>query len=824
MSTQKFDLDPHQRGAIFLLANTGAAEAVGWKPSDDGCPAGTCFTDDEGWKISLDPGRGDVPPSFNIYDADGNLRGNEDSFPEAALSAANKQEVPDVDPDNDGDIDASVIPAAGPLGLDTDDDDDENSGDEDDDQDSGALDLDNLDVAALIKLLGGIIEDSGEDDSPSGVVVIAAPDDNDDSDDDSDDDDDDDSGDDDYAMSTDTFASKKAAPVLAFDQVGNILGLVDAKNIQQVQTIEPSMQNPMAGGFPPAPVEDSGAADAAQAAPAAPAAPAPVPTVDANGNPIDPSMQTQTVDANGNPLPQPPAATPAMAADGTFEFAAAIRESFAKAKPTGIAATATENMVPVYDKDGNLIGVVEASAVQPLQQPAAPGNQVQVGQPQTPGATAAEGVQAFAAGTLTADGEAEVEMDEDEIAELRELAASVEYWRDYTDATRQKQAKKGIALPDGSFPIANGKDLANAIKSVGRAKNPAKAKAHIMKRARALKQTDKVPSSWATESEIDEELELTFLDSDLSGEQYEPEQRALVASGAEVLAAPIAPPKAWFTREEADGPTPLTITDDGQVYGHLATWDVCHLAMPNGVNECVTAPKSDTDYSLFHLGVVKTEEGAEVPVGRITMNTTHAGDAYNSRRAIAHYENTGLAVADVHAKNGKFGIWLAGAVRPDATPAQLRALKASPLSGDWRRTPRGSMELVMALAVNQPGFPIPRPQGLVASGALQSLVAAGMLPPKQVIKPGKPGAFSVEDLRYLKSIIQREKEAAETAELSARAQELHARAVEAASAARVAAFGYQRRVALKQQATLAARAQQLRARAGRALVKKDEEK
>ena len=41
-------------------------------------------------------------------------------------------------------------------------------------------------------------------------------------------------------------------------------------------------------------------------------------------------------------------------------------------------------------------------------------------------------------------------------------------------------------MPDGSFPIANVEDLKNAIQSIGRAKDPDAAKAHIKKRARDL--------------------------------------------------------------------------------------------------------------------------------------------------------------------------------------------------------------------------------------------------------------------------------------------------------------------------------------------------
>lgn len=72
----------------------------------------------------------------------------------------------------------------------------------------------------------------------------------------------------------------------------------------------------------------------------------------------------------------------------------------------------------------------------------------------------------------------------------------VEQAREFSTEQRQKQADKGNAMPDGSFPIANIQDLKNAIQAVGRAKNPAAAKAHIKKRARALGAENLIPEGW----------------------------------------------------------------------------------------------------------------------------------------------------------------------------------------------------------------------------------------------------------------------------------------------------------------------------------------
>jgi hypothetical protein len=68
--------------------------------------------------------------------------------------------------------------------------------------------------------------------------------------------------------------------------------------------------------------------------------------------------------------------------------------------------------------------------------------------------------------------------------------------RDYSTAARERMAATGAAMPDGSFPIANGGDLQNAIQSVGRAANYAAAKEHIIRRARALGMMEMLPEDW----------------------------------------------------------------------------------------------------------------------------------------------------------------------------------------------------------------------------------------------------------------------------------------------------------------------------------------
>lgn len=68
--------------------------------------------------------------------------------------------------------------------------------------------------------------------------------------------------------------------------------------------------------------------------------------------------------------------------------------------------------------------------------------------------------------------------------------------RKFSAEQRKKLAGEGKAMPDGSFPIANRRDLQNAIKSYGRSKDPKAAKRHIRKRAKELGMEDLIPKTW----------------------------------------------------------------------------------------------------------------------------------------------------------------------------------------------------------------------------------------------------------------------------------------------------------------------------------------
>jgi hypothetical protein len=208
---------------------------------------------------------------------------------------------------------------------------------------------------------------------------------------------------------------------------------------------------------------------------------------------------------------------------------------------------------------------------------------------------------------------------------------------------------------------------------------------------------------------------------------------------AVVASIPSAPPLEWFGDPKLSSPTPVTVTDDGRVFGHAAAWNSCHT----GFADTCVSPPFENDYGYFTTGEVLTAEGHRVAVGQITLGTSHAPTRGMSvAKAIDHYGDTGTAVADVTAGVDDHGIWIAGAVRPGASVEQLHALRASALSGDWRRI-GGNLRMVALLAVNVPGFPIPRTGTALNSGKQVSLVASGVIDRSSMTEPNSKFAAEV---------------------------------------------------------------------------------
>jgi hypothetical protein len=186
-------------------------------------------------------------------------------------------------------------------------------------------------------------------------------------------------------------------------------------------------------------------------------------------------------------------------------------------------------------------------------------------------------------------------------------------------------------------------------------------------------------------------------------------------------------PADWFADPQFTEYTPLTITSDGRVFGHVADRSVCHI----GIGDiCVYAPRSATGYAYFHVGEALTDRGP-IGVGKLTVGKGHADINLGYRPAAAHYDDACASVAYVRAYDDGIGVAVAGAIIDGTPPETISQLRAHPPSGDWR--PIGSgLEMVAALGVVVPGFPGPRTKAVISSGQVVSLQAAGWVAPRSI--------------------------------------------------------------------------------------------
>jgi hypothetical protein len=176
------------------------------------------------------------------------------------------------------------------------------------------------------------------------------------------------------------------------------------------------------------------------------------------------------------------------------------------------------------------------------------------------------------------------------------------------------------------------------------------------------------------------------------------------------------PPLSAFQMPEADQPTPITVTEGRRIFGHIALWDSCHRGISGS---CEPPPRSPSQYAEFMLGGQRTAEGHIAAVGRITIGGLHAdtyrpdGSVVSAEEARRHYEDNATGVARAAAIDGLFGPWICGIIPDHVTDEQIDELLSCPPSGDWREIagrPLGELDMIACHAVNNPGYPVPRPR------------------------------------------------------------------------------------------------------------------
>lgn len=193
------------------------------------------------------------------------------------------------------------------------------------------------------------------------------------------------------------------------------------------------------------------------------------------------------------------------------------------------------------------------------------------------------------------------------------------------------------------------------------------------------------------------------------------------------------PPQDWFRQPDLDRLTPLTVSDTGRVFGHIAGNGTCHIGLPG----CVTPPLSASGYTYFHVAEQVTAEGSVLPVGTIVAGPRHADAQLAFQAAQQHYDDPSAAVARVVAGEDEHGIWVAGWMLPGATPQAVDIFRSSPVSGDWRRI-GGSLEMIAVCSVNAPGFPVPRARVAFSNGQQRTLIGSFGITPVSGVLP-EPG-------------------------------------------------------------------------------------
>lgn len=163
-----------------------------------------------------------------------------------------------------------------------------------------------------------------------------------------------------------------------------------------------------------------------------------------------------------------------------------------------------------------------------------------------------------------------------------------------------------------------------------------------------------------------------------------------------------------FKNPKLSGPTPLTINEDGRIFGHVALWNSCYQ-YGDGANAfatCTKPPHSATNYSRFHLHRANLGGGESIPVGVLTYGEGHVAKG-GLKASQENYANVATQAAKVVAGEDEFGVWVSGEVL-DSARENAHDILDSPLSAHWEpdADAANNLEMIAAHVVNVPGFAV----------------------------------------------------------------------------------------------------------------------
>ena len=159
-------------------------------------------------------------------------------------------------------------------------------------------------------------------------------------------------------------------------------------------------------------------------------------------------------------------------------------------------------------------------------------------------------------------------------------------------------------MPGGGFPIQNEGDLRNAIRAIGRAKNPGAAKAHIKQRARSLGLTRLLPDSWEKRDKPkhDDEAQDRKLIAEMLADRDEKKRKSVMGDFLKAVEADLNVRKALAGAVAAAH----EIDDDGECLAAISKsvgQCIDHLAVPGAALHAAVAAisKGNSNMTLEEL-------------------------------------------------------------------------------------------------------------------------------------------------------------------------------------------------------------------------------
>lgn len=151
-----------------------------------------------------------------------------------------------------------------------------------------------------------------------------------------------------------------------------------------------------------------------------------------------------------------------------------------------------------------------------------------------------------------------------------------------------------------------------------------------------------------------------------------------------------------FHRPESDKPQKIIVTRDGDIYGHVSKWNVCHQGI---AEKCVITPRPPDGYASFNQPGVMTEKGL-VETGPVFLLGGHPKKGKVAQEGpYAAYGGVENCWGDVRVTAGVHGPWVSGRVRPGTDDHAIYAARASRISGHWVDD-----KLQAIVSVNVPGY------------------------------------------------------------------------------------------------------------------------